>query len=211
MEEIIKAWLRGAKNYTQGVAIYKQFGQDLDLLQFFLKGITPFRQQRLQEALSALSSGQVPERSAGQDDPDLPAEPAAATKDTPLLQELHRKKVVLSREKDELRGLLEGFETDKERGEAAFRILEIRQIITGIWDMEQHYKQHGRLPENSDHLITDLQNLKHHRSRINGNLRRVRAQLKKTPNDPTKKALLSKWEAEYKQVKQSIKQQQEKE
>jgi hypothetical protein len=211
MEEIIKAWLRGSKNYIAGVALFKLYGNNHEMLQFFLKGVTPFRQQRLQESLSVLVSDQAPKAVGSDVIPDaLTVTQPTTTKSDPKLLEMNRQKVILSREKDELRAALEDFETDQERGEAAFRILEIRHTLTGIWEIEEYYKTHGRLPVNSDHLITDLHNLKHHRSRINGNLRRIRSQLKKAPYNVAKKELLAKWEAEYAQIKQSIKTQQEK-
>lgn len=212
MKELIKAWLGGAQNYSAGVVLLKQYGKDAQLLQFLQSGITPYRQQRLKDALTDLASGQaIPESQPGTDTLQDPAEVSTVTaQDAPKLLELHRQKVVLHREKDELRARLEGIQSDQERGQTAFRILDIRQIITGIWQIEEYYKQHQRFPENSDHIITDVQNLKLHRSRINGNLRRIRSQLKQDPNNPTKHRLLAKWEAEYRQIKESIKQQQSK-
>lgn len=54
MLETLREWLNGNREYFLGVGLYAQAGNNIDLLNLFKKGTTPFTTRRLQEELLAI-------------------------------------------------------------------------------------------------------------------------------------------------------------
>ncbi len=200
--DLIRQWYNGSREYTTGVQLYILWGTDDALKVFFRSGCTPFREQRLAEELKAML---VEPQS-----PDVPI-PTSAFQLTsnigsndPIVEELYRKKSTLHKEKDILRHQLESFDNDAERGAAAHQIIKIRRQITEIWEHERYYRQHGRLPQ--DEIgVTDPAMLKHRRHMVKTNIRRLRSQLRKEPDNKSYKDSLAKFEREAAELDAKIK------
>ncbi|WP_079473271.1 hypothetical protein [Chitinophaga ginsengisegetis] len=206
MNEVIRIWLNGAKNYQAGVALYSRYGTSDDLKSFFSSGCTPYRETRL---LKELTDMVTPSEKEDPVDTEMTtAEPPAAVEITdPVLSKIHEEKVLLHKQKDALRYNLSRYTSDRERGIAAHRILQYRREISAVWEREQYYRQHGHLPDDGSSQINSEHDLKYHRSKANGNARRYRSLLNKYPGNVKYQQLLAKWEAEWQQTKQSIKDQ----
>ncbi|MDR6565453.1 hypothetical protein [Chitinophaga ginsengisegetis] len=206
MNEVIRIWLNGSKNYLAGVALYDRYGGSDDLKSFFASGCTPYRESRLLKELTDLVTPTVKDDPVDTEMTTIEAPAAVEITDTTLLK-LHEEKVLLHKQKDALRYNLSRYTSDRERGIIAHRILQYRREISAVWEREQYYKQYGHLPDDGSKQINSEHDLKYHRSRTNGNARRYRSLLNKDPNNIKYQQLLAKWEGEWTQTKQSIKEQ----
>ena len=206
MNELIRIWLNGSKNYQAGVVLYDRYGASDDLKSFFSSGCTPYRETRLLKELTDLVAPIGSEDPADMEMINVEA-PATVAITDPILLKIHDEKVILHKQKDALRYTLSRLASDRERGLAAHKILQYRREISAVWEREQHYKQFGQLPDDGSNMINSEHDIKYHRARTNGNVRRYRSLLKKDPDNIKHQRLLVKWEAEWKQTKQTIKDQ----
>jgi len=208
--DFIKEWYNGTQDYSLGVSIYTRLGNDEVLKRLLKKGPTPFLVDRLREELLNLIEGtpgadlaaslHSPTDLLGENADTLSREPP---KDE-TLQKLYERKRILHKEKDLLRHTLEGTLNVADRGRMAFRILEIRDEITAIWNQEDHYRQFARLPEENPG-VTDPNALKHRRHIVNSDIRRMRTLLKKDPQNQRVQERMARYEAEYEELKERIK------
>lgn len=205
MEAVIKAWINGTRSYGPGVQLYLQYGTDDDLKTFFMGEKTPFREKKLLEELTLLFRFGANAAPSGNNPVEASDVKTAAPTDESLLR-LYNKKIALYREKDLLRSRLESYQSDFERGIAAHRILQLRREISAIWAAEEYFRTHGRMPEQSAGQVTSERDIKYQITLANGNLRRIRAQLKKDPTNSRYLKGKAKWEAKWEELKQLARQ-----
>ena len=205
--ELIRNWLNGQRNYRTGLQLYLAYGTNESLKLYLQADFTPYREQRLAEELLALVA--MPDAPAISDeDPALNpafAPPPNLMSDDPVIEEFYRQKSTLHKEKDMLRHSLESFETDEERGIAAHRIISIRKQLTLIWNREQYYAKFKRLPVDNEDAITDPKALKYRLSQVKSNLRRLKSQLKKDPQNESFSQSYEKFLREDKDLQEKIK------
>jgi len=203
--ELIRNWYNGTRDFAIGVSLFETLGGSPDLVALLKKGATIFAIEKLEQALLQIYRGQAPVQETASSPTVAPYEgPGEKAPADPVLRELYLRKVALHKEKDHLRSRLEQFPNDQERGAAAHRILKIRDEITGIWQTEDYYRQHQRLPTNVSG-VTDPGMLMHRRTIVNGNIRRLRALLKKDPDNTGHQKSMAKFAAEYAVLKAQIK------
>jgi hypothetical protein len=119
--DTIAAYLDGPRTWEEGVALYRKYGSNRTLLRIFDRsGETVYNYKRLQEEIRQLLE-EMP-RQARRIQPQAEKSPTALPKDDPRL-------IPLYRERQLLHARLMLYPTDKERKQAALRIVEITREL----------------------------------------------------------------------------------
>lgn len=139
----IQEYLDGPKNWEDGLNIYLKYGNNEALKAMFVRsGGTNYNQGKLIEELKALMPSSKPESKVSQSKTPyaraVVSAPGVATlglsKDDPRLKELYR-------ERQHLHAQLMIYRTDRERKEAAFRIMDITEQIDKLQTRFEPVKQ----------------------------------------------------------------------
>lgn len=202
----IKQWYNGIQDFQQGITLLAAAGGDEGLIALLSRGATEFSTRRLREELLRIyeKARQGNTFSGAEKGMMPPPQPSVDSAGDPILEELYHRKVAIHKEKDLLRAQLELFPNDEQRGAAAHRILQLREEITAIWDLETTYKESGRLPE-GDPGVTDPGMLQLRLERVGGYVRRYRNQVKNNPGSQRYRDKLAYWMDQYKKLKEKVK------
>lgn len=194
----IADWLQ-SKDYIQGVRLYIEHGQDPVLKNLFTaeKG-TPYKEQRLERALRDILAGT--EIVKPEDQPSTPmikSWPIEAAKDD-VLKALRAEWLKAFKEMHDLRSQLMLLANDDQRGEAAFRILELDDLCYHAYSKRNYYLEHGMLPaEKPPEFIVDPVKAAKRMQVLQRYIRRERTFLQKDPANTAAAARRKKFIAEY--------------
>jgi hypothetical protein len=162
--DLIRAWLKGNKDYKTGVKLYVQFGGDSLVKRLYTtEKETPFKKGQLEADLRALLNEQ-----SFQDLSDQPTAPIINTQNIvkawpadscrdDLEKAIRTRWLMKFKEMQDLRSQLLYLPTDDQRCDAAFRILRLDRECDQLYYERDHYRQHGRLPldDTTDDYIQD--------------------------------------------------------
>jgi hypothetical protein len=119
----IADYLEGPKTWADGLKLYQKYGENRALKRIFERsGHTMHNHQRLLDELRKMAGNA---KSSSQEK----SKPAAKQKENPGLKKDDPRLFPLYRERQQLHAQLMLFRTDKERKEAALRILEITREV----------------------------------------------------------------------------------
>lgn len=184
--DVIKTWLRSARNYAVGVRLYLEFGDDAvfkRLLQ--AEAETHYKREQLLKRLTALSKNAPPAPPEAQA-PQV--EQAAATLATfkktwpeiacksPDEKKLWEQAVVLLKERAHLHSTLLHLPDDDARRAVAFQLLRKDDELTAIYDQRKYFLQYGKLPEaesSAPEYVTDPFLMAKRIENLSRNIRRV--------------------------------------
>ena len=155
--DLVRAWLKGSKDYNTGVTLYLQFGADPLLKQSFRnEKETPFKKNKLLQVMQDLAANHTPVVHAEPAETSttgfLPAYqqvrrwPGEQLKDELELElwNAYREKI---KTQDLFRHALLRMTSDAERREACEKIIRLDDEMDDIILQRDHYQQHGRLPD----------------------------------------------------------------
>ena len=152
----VAKWLEGTQDYSTGVELLEHFSNNKFLIRILKKGPTEFNRDKLEEALQLIAKknpeakkktkGKFEIRSAEQYD-SLPEK----------VRKLTVEKDAIYKEMSFLHSQLELYKTDKERGAAALRVLDLDDQVKSIWKKLDYYEVHGKLP--SEPEIPEVKNM----------------------------------------------------
>lgn len=201
--ESIREWLNSSRDYHLGVQLYAVYGDNEPLQRSLSQGYSDFRHGKLVTAMQKLLERAEPVELQIADQPpvtvatfpgNLP-EHSTAPVDDPYRKEW----LPLYNEMNALRHKLRHMKTTVERGEAAFRILDLFDACRRYWDKRDYLKKHGvPMPEHvaGPALITD-------RNEMERKLRTIRTYVTKyaklvlnNPNNATHAKKLDSFTAE---------------
>lgn len=197
MQEI-RDWLQ-SKDYLEGISLYLEHGQDPVLKNLFTaeKG-TPYKQQRLEQALRQILAGTEVVRPE-----ERPASifvkswPIEAAKDD-ILKALRAEWLKAFKEMQDLRSQLMLLANDDQRGEAAHRILELDDLCDHIYGKRDYYLEHNQLPAApKEELVVDPVKAAKRMEVLRRYIRRERTSLKKDPSNVGAAARKQKFINEY--------------
>jgi hypothetical protein len=182
----IRTWLKGTRDYVQGVKILLTYTTD-DILRrlFTTEGKTPYKTQLLEKALKSILS-----TSASQQSPSAES-PSKMTFRTweeqadqgPLLSSLRLQWLKAFKEMQDLRSQLLLVESKDERCEMAFRILRLDAECRELLYKRDFFRIHGKLPEEKPHdFVSDPL---HMAVRIESLKRYIRREGEKVLKDPS--------------------------
>jgi len=183
----IQSWLSSGKDYIEGIRLYLQHGADNNLKRLFTEEQkTAYKETLLEKAMRDIAIGKevVKEKEkklpAKLSPKSWPAEMAT----TDVLKALREEWMIKYKTMQDLRSQLLHFPTDQERGEAAFKILELDAECDIIYEKRDYYNQHGRLPEvrkKEDELIIDPKKMYQRMEVLKRYIRRENKNIEKNP------------------------------
>jgi hypothetical protein len=154
------------QGYEQDRLLYEQYGTSAVLKKLFLQGATVYNRKRLALELSKLVIPEKPQ----------PVKPEAAPSVTelPLLKQVLQELKPLLDERNMCHSQMQVVKSVKERGKLAFRILDLSDQLTPLWEKYNYVQQHGTLPPvvvkalptTEAGQFRQLQNLKSQRSKL---------------------------------------------
>ncbi len=200
--EIIKNWL-SHKDYTDGIRLYLQYGQDKDLKRLLTSEMkSPYKEARLERALrDVLKGSEVIQEEAKKEPARISAKswPADSARDE-ILQALRTQWLTYFKKMQDLRSQLLLLPTVQERGEAAFEILRLDALCDEIYDQRDFYNTHGKLPlkrtADSD-IIIDPKKAYNRMEVLKRYIRRERKNIEQNPGNAGAIARRMKWVEEY--------------
>lgn len=210
--ESIKKWLNSSKNYNVGLALYLAHGSDDTIKRALQQGESPYRKELLFKELRAIyersKTGEnntivVRPSSQALPSPAVLANPKS-NKDDPYYSEWHP----LYKEMMDLRSQLTLLPNDRERGEAAFRVLELERKCRAIWKRRDYYQKTGEhMPEatNTPEPVSDYNVLQKRLYTLRTYVTREGKKLKENPNDTKAKSRLDRFTAEAKEIENKLK------
>jgi hypothetical protein len=188
-------WLNGSRSYEIGLALYASHSDGL-LSAMFSQGYSEYRHKRLIAELTRLKD------TAEHLTIELPSDAPVAVllpqskmpeAVVPPAQDPYRDKWLPSfKEMNMLRYRLRQAANDAERGEMAFRILELEDLCKFYWDQRDYFLRTGNhKPEETDppDTVSD-------KNALQKRLSTVRTYITKYSKNPDKKKLKDKYEAE---------------
>jgi hypothetical protein len=209
--EAIRKWFNSAKNYTEGVALYKAHGRDEKLKRVFaIEGESEFKRKKLQEELMKLLSKAPPASNLKPQTSNPKPQTAPAIlhawpeeKDDiimalwlewkPLYSEMNS---LQARLYDVAKQGLNDAAKKNEAGEMAHRILDLSDGCDTIYEKRDHYLQHKKLPEAEKSFVVVVDPLKMPLalSTAKRMMREYKLQLKKDPANLRAAQNLKRWE-----------------
>lgn len=195
---LIEKWLNGSRNYFVGVALLQTYGNDHKLLTLLQSGATAYNKQRLVEALQSIVANK----------PKLVAKASVDTDVMPdskdqVLMAIKNKWMPLYQRMNYLRHELDKYPGNWPAAIAAREpivkeVMDLERQIIKLWQTSDHYKEHGKLPDEDDKdwpVPTDPLALANAISNCKKNIRRNRKLMTDNPDKPT----YAKLYADYKQ------------
>ncbi len=173
------------------MALYNAYGEDALLKQALQQGESEYRKQRLEAALrEMLGTGPTLAKQMPIPSPQKPDKKPPQKTDKKKDEDPYRKEwMPLYIEMNSLRHKLRHFKTEKERGVAAFRILELEADCMKIWGKRDYYQQTGQhMPKEQQQPITATTDL----NQLELRLRNARSNVSRYKNKPDKEHLYNK-------------------
>lgn len=199
MNDAIRQWLQGTKNYDEGVNLYLVHGKDHQLKKVFREAVSDFKRRKLIEVMKELSIGKakVEEKIKIEKEIAIDREARAERKwpkeRDAMLQALHEKWKPLFAEMMSLTARIYDValagkgETAKkvEAGQMAHRILDLDDMCDAIYEQRDHYLKHGKMPEKPKPLELAIDPIKMPVALANAEryVRQYKNKLKKKPDD----------------------------
>lgn len=139
--DTLTAWLQ-KPDYAQGLELYEQLLGETWLLSMLRQGPDDYNRQKLYQALEE-TLGEL----TVQHQTQLSAYPGTLTSQLEEAKLLMDERTIL---KERLRGLhCAGNPGNEQSREWVFRILQIKELLDGIYGRQRFYDQHGYLPEDT--------------------------------------------------------------
>jgi hypothetical protein len=176
----IQEWLLSSRDFETGRQLYEQFGSSAVLKKMFTQGATVFNREKLAKELAAMVvTAPVATVIALPKPVTAPVPAPAKTVSDPTKKVLEQIQPLLE-ERRHHHTRLEMVYTSAERRELAFRILELSEQLTPLWELYNFAKAHGQLPEQPKPagLPVNQAELVQHRN----NLRSLITKLRKKPH-----------------------------
>ena len=192
MSNSIKDWLNGSKDYALGAALYNVHSSNDAMKRMFAQGASPYRLQRLIEAMKELSK-------VVDDNPSIAI--AEAPKYEPVNvqtiqlpenavpQELDKYRpewLPLLMERNHLRARLRDAADDFERGRMAHRILELHDQCEAIWERRDYELRTGEpmpINEKKREPVTDPKKLQRHVLNLRSYITKTKKAVEKNPEN----------------------------
>lgn len=193
--ESIRDWLNGSRNYNVGVSLYAVYGNNDSLLECLQQGESKFRAEKLLQHLRAIYEAQKPTPVVIEKRIDAFPEKVTTTTERDELPKIVTKEadpykdkwMPLYKEMQSLRARLCLYPTAEERGEAAFKILELERKCRYWWQRRQYFQENGvEMPEDNESPppFADKNMLIERRNNFRTYVSRYRGKLKKHPDNP---------------------------
>ncbi len=156
MQELIKIWLDGPRNYQLGVEIYNRFGDNSFLKSMFAEGEDEYNLERLIEELKELQIVEAQEKSKELRiiSPIQEIAKPSELKEAPaeIKEAIQERKRLYFEARDahsQLKALrnINDDDTKEKRRQKAAIILGNFDAIKPLWDLTNHYDEFGKLPE----------------------------------------------------------------
>lgn len=192
MSNSIKDWLNGSKDYALGAALYNVHSSNDAMKRMFAQGASPYRLQRLIEAMKELSK-------VVDDNPTIAI--AQAPKYEPVnvqtiqlpenavppeLDKYRPEWLPLLMERNHLRARLRDAADDFERGRMAHRILELHDQCEAIWERRDYELRTGEpMPTNEKKRepVTDPKKLQRHVLNLRSYITKTKKAVEKNPEN----------------------------
>ncbi len=161
LKPVIDAWL-SRPEFSTGRELYFRYGSNESYKRLFARRDDQGALQVLISALQELKDN-LPSEPVESKRPEVtPALKPSEFEDAPeAVQALITQRKAYWAEVVSLKKLLRTSESQKERGDAAFRILQLRSLINRIWQQTDHFDRTGQLPkiEPNEPLDAELEKL----------------------------------------------------
>ncbi len=206
MNDHIIKWLSGRQNYTIGVVLYNQFGNDEAIKKQLSFGRSEFTDDLLLKSINALLQGEEPKTApviinAYDEMPNDVDDVLISFKEKwmPLYTEMNYKRHALDKLLDD------DFEkSGVQRGKLAKEILELEQKCIAIWHERDYYCRYKTLPGKSidDEAIIDPFKAGKRQELLKIYVRRYKNQMAKNPANTEAAQLYKKYSDELTQLQQ---------
>ena len=202
--ELLVKWLNGKRNYTVGMVLYGQFGNDESIIKQLAAGKNNYSEKLLLDKINALAEGEEtkvtgPVVSNYEVMPDDTDKVLQSLKDKwmPMFTEMNYKRHALDKLLDDT------FETSGiKRGQLAMEILNLEKNCIHVWQDRDYYLKHKTLPGvsiNEEKVIDPFLAAKRIEL-LKIYVRRYKNILKKAPGNPEAAQLLKQYEDELTQL-----------
>jgi hypothetical protein len=198
----IKQWLIGDRDYNLGVALYAAHGGEERMNKMFAQGFSDYRQQKLIEAMIELEktiASPLPIISPPKFKPVVVSEVQLPEERVPEEKDPYRSEwLPLFMERNHLRARLKDFPNDIDRGSAAFKILELQRQCEAIWQKRDYFLRTGQHmpPPTAGDIVTDPSKLQSSLLNIRSNISKAKKILEEDPGNTRASTRLQKYLSE---------------
>ncbi len=222
MNDAIRQWLHGQRNYDEGVKLYLIHGKDHQLKKVFREAVSDFKRKKLLEVMKELSVGKAKVAVTTKVEKKIAVERVATAerrwpKDRDaMLEALHQKWKPLFAEMMSLTSRIYDValagKSDAakkiEAGQMAHRILDLDDMCDEIYEQRDHYIKEGSLPEQEKHdldLVVDPIKIPIALANAERYVRQYKNKLKKKPDDVNAVKQIDKYQGVVDQYKKILK------
>lgn len=221
MNDAIRQWLQGQRNYDEGVKLYLIHGKDHQLKKVFREAVSDFKRKKLLEVMKELAVGKAKVAVTTKVEKEQAVEKVAtAEKKWPkdrdaMLEALHQKWKPLFAEMMNLTSRIYDValagKSDPakkmEAGQMAHRILDLDDMCDEIYEQRDYYLKEGSLPEEekSFDLVVDPIKIPVALANAERYVRQYKNKLKKKPDDVNAVKQIDKYQGMVNQYKKILK------